>query len=57
MDEIYLITFYNKGEKLCTRLEKAENEDTALMNAEFGLICNGIEYDDFKVELIPEGVL
>ena len=56
MDKIFLITFYIKGKKLCTRLEKVENEEEALMNSEFSLICNGIEYDDFKVELIPEGI-
>lgn len=56
MDKIYLITFYFKRKKLCTRLEKGENEEEALMNAEFNLICKGVEYDDFKVELIPEGI-
>lgn len=49
---MFLITFYFKGRKLCTTLQEAEDADTARMNAEFALVCKGVEYDDFAVEEI-----
>lgn len=49
---MFLITFYLKERKLCTTLQEAEDADTARMNAEFALVCKGVEYDDFSVEEI-----
>lgn len=49
---MFFITFYLKGRKLCTTIQEAEDADTARMNAEFTLVCKGVEYDDFSVEEI-----
>jgi len=44
----YIILFTLKGKKICTCHKKAEDEDQALLDAEFSLICKypNVKYDN-----------
>lgn len=48
----YLVTFYNKGHKICSCVKTAESAENAEMNASFALMCkySNIKFDNVKTE-------
>lgn len=52
----FLITFYNKGFKVCTCIKNGKDELDAMSKAGFALACKypNVEYDNIKSEEITE---
>lgn len=51
---MFLITFYNKGKKICSCIKEGTTLEDAMLKAEFNLICkySNIEYDNLIAEKI-----
>ena len=53
---LYLVTFYNEGKKVCNTLQRAKDEIEAMEKSGFRLMCkySNVAFDEQKTELIEE---